>query len=144
MQINFLCPSCSKENVYLTGEKWEDLSCEHCQTPLYLSVSESIGRGGIVDRCILCGKDLFFIQKDFNRNLGFAIIAVGAVTSIFTYGASLLVAAALDWFLYYRLREVTVCYYCNSLYRGYTPNPKHKGYDLSVGELVEGSIRGEQ
>ena len=73
-----------------------------------------------------------------------SVLAVGAVTSIFTYGLSLLAAAALDWFLYYRLREVTVCYYCNSIYRGYTANPKHKGYDLSVGELVEGSIRGEQ
>jgi hypothetical protein len=136
MRINFLCPSCSKENVFVSGED-SRLFCEHCHRPLELRTSGSIERDGIIDRCVVCGKDLFYIQKDFNRALGCAIMVVGAIASIYTYGASLLVAAAIDWHLYYRLPEVTVCYYCNSLYRGYTPNPKHKGYDLSIGELVE-------
>ncbi len=144
MRVNFLCPSCAKENVYVSEDKWEEFSCEHCASPIRLQASESITQRGVVDRCILCGKEVFYIQKDFNRRLGCAIIAVGALTSIYTYGISLLVAAAVDWFLYYRLPEVTVCYFCNSIYRGYAPNPKHKGYDLSIGELVEGSIRGEQ
>ena len=144
MRINFLCPACSKENVYVPGEPWEAFSCEHCGSSIHLELSESIRQGGAIDTCIVCGKDLFFIQKDFNRNLGCAILVVGAVTSIFTYGLSLLAAAALDWFLYYQLLEVTVCYFCNSLYRGFASNPRHKGYDLSIGELVEGSIRGEQ
>jgi hypothetical protein len=143
MRINFLCPSCSQENVLVTGESVENLRCEHCQAPLYLQISESIAGPGLIDTCVLCSKDLFFLQKDFNRRLGCAILVVGAITSIFTYGLSLLVAAALDWFLYYRLPEVTVCYFCNTIYRGYAPNPRHRGYDLSTGELVEGSIRGE-
>ena len=143
MRINFLCPSCSQENVLVTGESVENLRCEHCQAPLYLQISESIAGLGLIDTCVVCGKDLFYLQKDFNRRLGCAILVVGAITSIFTYGLSLLVAAALDWFLYYRLPEVTVCYFCNTIYRGYAPNPRHKGYDLSTGELVEGSIRGE-
>ena len=143
MRINFLCPSCSQENVFVTGENVENLKCEHCQAPLYLQISESIAGPGLIDTCVVCGKDLFYLQKDFNRRLGCAILVVGAITSIFTYGLSLLVAAALDWFLYYRLPEVTVCYFCNTIYRGYASNPRHKGYDLSTGELVEGSIRGE-
>ena len=144
MRVNFLCASCSKENVYVTGERWEDFRCEHCDAPVHLQVSESITGLGIVDQCILCTKQAFYLQKDFNRRLGCLIITVGAVTSIFTYGISLLAAAAVDWFLFYRLPEVTVCYFCNSIYRGYVPNPKHKPYDLSVGELVEGAIRGEK
>ena len=128
----------------MTGEQWEGFSCEHCNSPVYLQVSESINRLGMIDQCALCGKQLFYIQKDFNRRLGCLIIALGAVTSFVTYGISLLAAAAIDWLLYYRLPEVTVCYFCNSIYRGYVENPKHKPYDLSIGELVEGSIRGEQ
>jgi hypothetical protein len=144
VRVNFLCPSCSKENVYETGEETAGFACEHCGKPVKLDLSESIAQNGIIDRCVLCGKELFFIQKDFNRMLGCAILVVGAIASIYTYGASLLVAAAVDWYLYYRLPEVTVCYFCNSVYRGYARNPRHKGYDLSLGELVEGSIRGHK
>ena len=137
MRVNFLCPSCSRENVYVTGEDPQDFTCEHCRTPVRLQVSESVRHRNVIDRCVVCGKDLFYVQKDFNRKLGCAIIALGAIASVYTYGASLLAAAAVDWFLYYRLPEVTVCYFCNSVYRGYAPNSKHKGYDLSIGELVE-------
>lgn len=130
--------------MYLTEEEPAGFSCEHCQVAIYLQVSGSRGKSNIIDTCVLCGKDLFYTQKDFNRSLGCAIFVAGAIASIFTYGISLIVAAAVDWFLYYRLPEVTVCYFCNSIYRGYAPNPKHKGYDLNLGELVEGSIRGEK
>ena len=61
---------------------------------MYLQVSESIAGQGLIDTCVVCGKDLFYLQKDFNRRLGCAILVVGAITSIFTYGLSLLVAAA--------------------------------------------------
>ncbi len=144
MRVNFLCPLCSRENVYVTGEDPQDFTCEHCQSSVRLEVSESVQQRSVVDRCVLCCKDLFFVQKDFNRKLGCAIVLLGAVASVYTYGASLLLAAAADWFLYYRLPEVTICYFCNSVYRGYTPNPKHKGYDLNIGELVESAIRDQK
>ncbi len=144
MRINFLCPSCENENIFETGVDEPDFACEHCSSRLQLKVSDSIRSQRIIDSCIVCGKELFFIQKDFNRTLGCVILTVGAVASVYTYGLSLLVAAALDWFLYKRLPEVTVCYVCNSIYRGYAPNPAHGGFDLSIGELVEGSVRGER
>ncbi len=143
MQINFLCPRCSRENVIATGEAWDNFACEHCASQVYLQVSESIREKGIIDRCCICTKDLFYVQKDFNRNLGLAILGVGAVASIYTYGLGLLLAAALDWYLYHKLPEVTVCYFCKAIYRGYAANVKHTHYDLSIGELVESSIRGE-
>jgi hypothetical protein len=143
MRINFLCPACSKENVFVSGEPWEGFRCEHCAGAIHLELTAAMLERNVVEACAVCRKDLFYLQKDFNRTLGCAILILGAITSIFTYGLSLVVAAAVDWFLYYRLREVTVCYFCNSIYRDFAPNPKHKGYDLSIGELVEGSIRGE-
>jgi len=144
MRANFLCPSCSKENVFVTGEAWEGFRCEHCGGSIHLEVTRSMLDENVIDACVLCRKELFYLQKDFNRTLGCIILVAGAVTSIYTYGLSLVAAAVVDWFLYNRLREVTVCYFCNSIYRDFAPNPKHKGYDLSIGELVEGSIRGEQ
>ena len=143
-RINFLCRSCGKENVHSTGEEWQGSRCEHCGAELRLAPSPSLQKGGPIDTCAVCGRDLFFVQKDFNRALGCAVLAAGAVTSVFTYGLSLVAAAAVDWVLYYRLPEVTVCYFCNSLYRGFAPNPKHRGYDLNIGELVEGAVRGEK
>ena len=143
MRINFLCHACAKENVLVSGEAWQPYRCEHCGVVIHLEVSASMIERNLIDTCAVCRKELFFIQKDFNRMLGCAILVAGSVASIFTYGLSLVAAAAVDWFLYYRLREVTVCYFCNSIYRDFAPNPKHKGYDLSIAELVEGSIRGE-
>lgn len=144
MRANFLCPHCSGENVYVSGEEWRNFACEHCGKAIPLAVSDSIRGAGVVDLCMVCGKDLFYLQKDFNRTLGCAIIVLGAVASLYTYGLSLLAAAAVDWVLYKRLPDVTVCYFCNSIYRGFAANPKHKGYDLNIGELVEGAIRGEK
>ena len=144
MQINFLCPHCSRENFFVTGETPEPFDCEHCHSRIHLQISESLGTQNIIDQCGICAKDLFYVQKDFNRNLGWAILIAGAVASLYTYGLALLIAAALDWYLYYHLPDVTICYFCKTVYRGYVANPRHTHYDLSVGELVEGSIRGER
>jgi len=144
MYIHFLCPSCSKENSFATDATPAPFNCRRCNARVYLQISESIREKEIIDRCVICTKDLFYVQKDFNRNLGWAILAAGAIASIYTYGLALLLAAGLDWYLYYKLPEVTVCYFCGAVYRGYAVNPKHTHYDLSLGELVEGSIRGER
>ncbi len=38
--------------------------------------------------------------------------------------------AAADFLVYWRWKNVTVCYLCHAIYRGFRQNPAHKGFYL--------------
>ena len=88
--------------------------------------------------CVACGHDTLYIQKDFNRNLGIAIVGVGSLAAVFffsrgepLYGMLALIASAgLDFLIYSLVGEVTVCYACHAVYRGLARNPEHGPFDL--------------
>jgi hypothetical protein len=95
-----------------------------------------------VERCWLCGNGEFYIQKDFNRRLGLTIV-VGSALVIFLImlfkghlvGIYCLLAVALaDWVAYQLRPEVTVCYLCQTIYRGFPLNPAHSGFYLGYEE----------
>jgi len=79
-----------------------------------------------------------YIQKDFNRALGVAIVVVGGLTSIFFLSRreplfamlTLGITAAVDYILYRLVGDVTVCYACHTIYRGFQRNPTHIAFDL--------------
>jgi len=79
-----------------------------------------------------------YIQKDFNRALGVAIVVAGSLASVFFLSRSeplfamisLGVTAAVDCMLYRLVGDVTVCYACHTIYRGFQKNPKHSAFDL--------------
>ena len=77
----------------------------------------------------MCGYDRLYAQKDFNRKIGLAVVAVGAVLSPWTYGLSLVVCMAMDYGLYRFVPEITVCYGCDAIYRGFEHNPRHRAHD---------------
>ncbi len=91
-----------------------------------------------MERCFVCGNEEFYIQKDFNRELGLMIV-LGSAIFVFLLmlvihhilGIICLLAVALvDWFVYRLLANVTVCYLCQSIYRGFPLNPRHTGFYL--------------
>jgi hypothetical protein len=75
-----------------------------------------------------------------------AIVALGIVTSVYFFarGAPLFAMAALGLtalidFLAYRLvQEVTVCYSCHAIYRGFKRNAAHEPFDLKKLEKYGG------
>jgi hypothetical protein len=85
-----------------------------------------------------------YVQKDFPQRLGLAILAVGfAISTVFWSAhmpletfAVLLASVLLDWWLYRRVPNVTICYRCLSQYRGAGSNPerRYKPFDLAIGE----------
>ena len=93
---------------------------------------------GLVQNCACCGHDTLYIQKDFNRNLGVVIVAAGSLVALFLFTqseplyamATLAVTAAIDLAIYYTVGEVTVCYSCHAIYRGFLRNPEHETFDL--------------
>lgn len=98
----------------------------------------AIERQGFVRNCVACGHDNLYIQKDFNRNLGVAIVAVGSVAAVFffyrsqpVYGMlALFISAGVDFLIYSLVSDVTVCYACHTVYRGFEKNPDHRTFDL--------------
>jgi hypothetical protein len=143
MKIAFLCAKCSEENIFDT-EAAGELRCHACRASLKLSVSESIRERGLIDRCAVCSNDRFYVQKDFNRKLGLALVLGGVLLGYLLFGfnmfaliGGLTVCSLLDYLLYKTLPEVTVCYACHSVYRDFKRNPSHKPFDLNVAEEYE-------
>lgn len=93
--------------------------------------------------CLACGSNKLYTQKDFNRKLGLAIVVVGAVLSPWTYGLSLVACMGIDYALYYFVPEVTVCYACDAIHRGFEHNPAHRAHDPLLAERFRREAREE-
>jgi rubredoxin len=111
------CPNCGRARpVAATG--WSDLP-------------------GTVDMCPLCGCRHLYRQKDVNRALGCALVAVGAALVPWTFGLSLLAFGLVDLWLYRRLAEAVVCYRCDTVYRDARPLPRQTPFDLLKHDVLK-------
>lgn len=110
---------------------------------------------GELQFCPLCMTDDLYIQKDFPKSLGLAIVLVGfAISTVFWYYEMpiwtytvLSISIALDFLMYYKVPDVTICYRCLSQFRGkgsLSPS-RFKPFDLGVGERYrQERMRAEQ
>ena len=122
------------------------VQCRNCLKDMELAVNESLRSGNLVTQCAVCGHDAFYVQKDFNRNVGLGIVVLGAAASLYffyqsepLYAMSALAATALVDFVVHRVAgDVTVCYSCHALYRGFKRNPEHENFDLKKLEKYGG------
>lgn len=111
--------------------------CPHCRTGPPDPGPRPV-RGQPVAKCWICGSEEFYIQKDFNRQLGLLIVLLsgGLIFLVMLLkdhrlGIGLLVGVVLvDWVVYRLIRNVTVCYLCHSLYRGFPQHAEHTGFYL--------------
>ena len=123
-----------------SGAEWGapgELHCLHCDHRQSFPSDVRTSDGAWVDpltRCLACGSERLFAQKDFNRKLGVAIVIVGAVLSPWTYGASLVACLLFDYGLYYLVPEITVCYGCDAIHRGFSHNTAHRAHDPILAE----------
>ena len=131
MSVEFLCPHCRAENK-AEASAGDYVICKRCGKPVPLQFSEGSRDSGCIDRCAVCGNEGFYLQKDFNPRLGILIFAIGVLLSYHTMFISLFIATAIDFVLYYILPTVTVCYQCRAIYRGFTENPGHQGFNHVV------------
>jgi len=101
---------------------------------------------GIVTTCASCGHDDLYLQKDFNRQVGMVIVGLGIAVSLYFFAkgqpvwamGSLGVTALIDFLAYFLVGEVTVCYACHAIYRGFQKNPEHEPFDLKKLEKYGG------
>jgi hypothetical protein len=143
--IHFKCRQCESE-VVISPAPVARIVCPRCSTELRTFMNDSILNLGIVTVCVSCGHDTFYVQKDFNRHAGIAIVAIGIAASLYFFArslpllamASLAATALVDMVAYFLVHEVTVCYACHSIYRGFVRNPEHEPFDLKKLEKYGG------
>ena len=138
MTVEFVCEQCEKDNLTELLEETTVIKCCHCDHETTKKLTKSMQAGGKLDRCVLCDKIRFYVQKDFNPRLGILIFIIGVIFSYHTYFISLFVATLIDFILYQVLKTVTICYQCRAVYRGFEEDPTHRGFDHNLAlSLVE-------
>ncbi|HXG57531.1 MAG TPA: hypothetical protein VNL91_00720 [Thermoanaerobaculia bacterium] len=125
--VHFLCSRCERRLAREGGEP--PRPCEHCGAP---STAAAPPAGTAIDRCAVCGHDQLYVQKDFNRTTGIALVVIGAIFVPWTYGLSLLAVTILDYLVWRMVKEVAVCYACQSVHRGYAHAPSVRPFDLAT------------
>ena len=153
MELTFSCPTCEKVGHVLALENSERAVCRGCGDQHGLH-KEAIAEAGL-EACPWCLSTELYSQKDFPQAVGLIIvIAQFAVSTVFWYHEmplatySVLMASALiDWALYPRVPDVTICYRCACQVRGAGSNPdgRYQPFDLAIGERYrQERIRAQQ
>ncbi len=142
MELTFACPNCEAVSHVPAVESAGRAVCRRCgaERPLH---PEAIVNARL-EACPWCLTDELYTRKDFPQSLGlFLVIAQFAVATVFWYYerplvtyAILMASALLDWALYPRVPDVTICYRCSCQVRGEGANPdgRYGPFDLGIGE----------
>ena len=142
MELTFACPNCEHVGRVPVLENASSATCGRCgnDRPLH---PESIVDSRL-EACPWCETKDLYTQKDFPQAVGLFIVVVQfAVSTVFWYYekplatyAILLASALIDWALYPRVPNVTICYRCSCQMRGDGSNPegRYGPFDLGIGE----------
>jgi hypothetical protein len=143
--IHFGCPGCDGE-IAIKPAAPEPIACPHCKQDLTLPRHSPAQGGGRVTSCICCGHSDLYVQKDFNRRAGLTIVVIGVAFSLYFFSqnepmramGALGITALVDFLVYFLVGDVTVCYSCHAIYRGFERNPEHEPFDLKKLEKYGG------
>jgi hypothetical protein len=153
MELTYSCKNCGTVGCVAPLENALQTTCRHCGATRAIEASGCAG--GELQFCPVCSTEELYIQKDFPKALGLLFLFVGfAISTVFWYYEMplltylvLIISIALDFLLYYRVKDVTICYRCQSQIRGKGSNPagRFKAFDLGIGERYrQERIRAEQ
>ena len=133
----FLCDGCGREVVQVIERTGRVSACPGCGREHDLDRDGALLESRLLSRCLRCGLDRLYVQKDFNKKAGLWVFIVAAALSIPTWGLSLVAATLIDLALYYVLGDATLCYGCGTVHRGFRRNPEHGPFDIHVQEAVD-------
>ena len=133
-EVHFACGRCGN-GMTLGLDDTGGVVCARCGERALLA-APAPGPGPL-QRCAACGCDALFVQRDFNRKLGVALVGVAALLALKTHGVSLVVAVLADLVLYRVLPRITVCYACDAVHRGVPPASGHAAYDHHLEDLYK-------
>src|SRR5262249_39705525 len=142
MELTFACPTCGQVGLVPDVERADQAVCRRCaaEHPLH---PEAVVDARL-EACPWCLTPELYTQKDFPQAVGLIIvIAQFAVSTVFWYYekplityAILMASALIDWALYPRVPDVTICYRCSCQMRGEGSNPGRRfhPFDLGIGD----------
>jgi hypothetical protein len=144
LQILARCPKCDAGLPLSGAEQAQTIRCGRCGRDIPIAISDAIRGDRGVDVCPVCGGADFYARKDFDPQLGVAVVAVGAIVSgvFYWFGRDLVAygilaaAALIDLIVYGRLKDVTVCYRCHTEFRGSYPR-RAPAFDLHTADVME-------
>lgn len=140
MQILFSCPSCSRTVRAEVAATTDTLSCSGCSWRRELRAEDSTSAQPT--RCLVCGCEDLWRQKDFPQKLGLALVALGALLSTIAMAyyypttalGVLLLFALADLLLFTFMPDVLVCYRCAARHRHTNPGEDYPRFNLETAE----------
>jgi hypothetical protein len=144
MNILIKCPKCDAGLPVQAADAPESIMCGRCGQAISLAVTDGLRADTAVDQCPVCAGRDFYLRKDFNPQVGLAVVIIGAIVSgvFYWFGKDLIAysilgaAALIDLVVYGRLDTLTVCYRCHSEFRGAYARTA-SGFDLHTADVLE-------
>ncbi len=144
MRVTLKCPDCGSALPFDAGNAPDAATCGRCGSIIPLTLSNGVRNDQTVDLCPLCSGSDFYVRRDFDpkRGLTVVIIAILISAGFYWYGLDLMAYAVLglfaliDLLVYRRLKDLTVCYRCHTLFRG-SHTPDAPIFDLATADELE-------
>ena len=144
MQVTLKCPECGSALPFDAANAPDAVTCGGCGQHLPLSVSDGLRSDSSVDKCPQCQGSDFYVRRDFDpkRGLTVVIIAIAISAGFYWFGLDLVaysvlaLFALIDLIVYRRLKDLTVCYRCHTVFRG-TYTPTAPIFDLATADELE-------
>jgi DNA-directed RNA polymerase subunit RPC12/RpoP len=144
MDLTFKCPECESELPLGAADAPTEVRCGGCGSIIPLSVSEDLRAGRAVDRCPVCNGGEFYRRKDFDQKRGVTVVVIAGLISagflffdlvLWAFGV-LGAAAMVDLLVYRKIGDLTVCYRCQTEFRGDYPR-NAPDFDLHTADELE-------
>ena len=140
MLISFDCPKCLKIARSEVTNASRAVNCAGCGWTRPFTDSEMHGETPV--RCLICGCDDVWRQKEFDQRLGVCIVGLGILLSTIAFAYMmpgvamivLMVFGLADYVLYAVLPDRLVCYRCHSQYHRIPNTAQTAAFDLEVNE----------
>lgn len=129
LTLAFACPACGDA---VEGALAPGLACPACAVRTELPEAAAVAAANDAHACPVCGSADLYQQRDFNRKLGLALVAVGVLTGPFTRWISTVAFVVVDAALYLLVPTVAVCYACEAQQRGFDRKRGPKPFDIAI------------
>jgi hypothetical protein len=140
MQLFFTCPKCDTVGITDATESSRVLKCHSCDWHRQFPATDIKGETPL--RCLACGNEDLWRQKDFPQGLGLLMVIAGATMATIAWAwyeplismGILMVFALIDMLLFVFMKDVLVCYRCRARHRKAEIPDDHPRFDLELNE----------
>lgn len=140
MQIVFACPSCQAPQSQRLPAEARQITCVACGFEKEIEPRPS--DDAAPHRCVMCGCDDLWRQKDFPQRVGITMVAIAAILSTIAWAAYrpavaigiLMAFAFVDLLLYTFMKDMLVCYRCGTRFRKTRIEDHHPAFNLELNE----------